>query len=120
MDLARLARMSRRRRRRHERRQKHGRAWGALRIALVGLVSDFLLCVVSFFTLFGYTYVRVAEELPELGQYSAAELAQTSVVYDSRGGRPARPSCSWTPGTSVSCRNSPRVSGSATLRSASR
>ena len=53
MDLARLAWMSRRRRRRHERRQKHGRALGALRSALVGLVSIFLLCVVSFFALFG-------------------------------------------------------------------
>jgi hypothetical protein len=53
MDLARLARMSRRRRRRHERRQKHGRAWGVLRSALVELVSVFLLCVVSFFALFG-------------------------------------------------------------------
>ena len=77
MDLARLARMSRRRCRRHERRQKHDRSWGALRIALVGLVSVFLLCVVSFFALFGYIYARVAAELPE--------LAQTSVVYDSRG-----------------------------------
>ncbi len=85
MDLARLARMSRRRCRRHERRHKHGRPWGALRIALVGLVSVFLLCVVSFFAPFGYIYDRVAAELPELGQYSAAELAQTYVVYDSRG-----------------------------------
>jgi penicillin-binding protein 1A len=85
MDLARLARMRRCRRKRHERRQNHGRAWGALRIALVGLVSVFLFCVVSFFALFGYTYARVAEELPELGQYSAAELAQTFVVYDSSG-----------------------------------
>ena len=74
MDLAKLARMSRRRCRRHERRQKHDRSWGALRIALV---SVFLLCVVSFFALFGYIYARVAAELPE--------LAQTSVVYDSRG-----------------------------------
>ncbi|MDQ4002324.1 MAG: hypothetical protein M3259_00605 [Actinomycetota bacterium] len=56
-----------------------------MRIALVGLVSVFLLCVVSFFALFGYIYARVAAELLELGQYSAAELAQTSVVYDSRG-----------------------------------
>ena len=34
---------------------------------------------------FSYTYAKVSEDLPELDQYSATELAQTSTVYDSTG-----------------------------------
>jgi membrane carboxypeptidase/penicillin-binding protein len=65
--------------------QKRGRVWSLVRITLVGPISVSLFFVVMLFALFSYTYARVAEELPELDQYSATELAQTSVVYDSDG-----------------------------------
>jgi penicillin-binding protein 1A len=41
--------------------------------------------VVGAFALFGYSYARVAEQVPELDRYAATELAQTSVVYDAEG-----------------------------------
>jgi penicillin-binding protein 1A len=85
VDLEGLARLSRRRRQRQMKRQKRGRVWSLVRITLVGLISVSLLFVVMLFAVFTYTYARVAEELPELDQYSAIELAQTSVVYDSDG-----------------------------------
>ena len=65
-------------------RQKRDRTWGYVRIVVIGLVSVFLLTVASVLALFGYTYAMVFEDLPELDQYSA-ELAQTSIVYDSVG-----------------------------------
>ena len=77
--------MSRRRQRKSVKRQKRDRTWGYVRIAVIGLVSVFLLTVASILALFGYTYAMVSENLPELEQYSAAELAQTSIVYDSDG-----------------------------------
>src|SRR3712207_6361284 len=80
-----LVRMSRRRQRKCVKRQKRDRVWGYVRIAVIGLVSVFLLSVTSLLALFGYTYAMVSEDLPELDQYSAAELAQTSIVYDSVG-----------------------------------
>jgi penicillin-binding protein 1A len=80
-----LVRMSRRRQRKYVKRQKHDQVWGYVRIAVIGLVSVFLLSVTSLLALFGYTYAMVSEDLPELDQYSAAELAQTSIVYDSVG-----------------------------------
>src|SRR3712207_2261259 len=80
-----LVRMSRRRQRKAVKRQKRDRAWGYVRIAVIGLVSVFLVTVTSVLALFGYTYAMVSEDLPELDQYSAAELAQTSTVYDSAG-----------------------------------
>ena len=80
-----LVRMSRRRQRKYVKRQKRDRVWGYVRIAVIGLVSVFLLSVTSLLALFGYIYAIVSEDLPELDQYSAAELAQTSIVYDSVG-----------------------------------
>ena len=56
-----------------------------MRLAVVGLVSVILVSVVALCGTFAYTYAQVAEDLPELDQYSATELAQTSVVYDSSG-----------------------------------
>ena len=85
MDHEGLARLSRRRQRRQVKRQKRDRTWSVVRIALVGLVSVFLASVVALVGTFAYTYAQVAEDLPELDQYSATELAQTSVVYDSGG-----------------------------------
>ena len=80
-----LARLSRRRQRRQVKRQKRDRTWSIVRIAVVGLVSVFLASVVALVGTFAYTYAQVAEDLPELNQYSATELARTSVVYDSTG-----------------------------------
>ena len=80
-----LVRMSRRRQRKSVKRQKRDRIWGYVRIAVIGLIAVFLLTVTSVLALFGYTYATVSEDLPELDQYSAAELAQTSIVYDSAG-----------------------------------
>jgi penicillin-binding protein 1A len=85
MDHEGLARLSRRRQRRQVKRQKRDRTWSVVRIAVVGLVSVFLASVVALVGTFAYTYAQVAEDLPELDQYSATELAQTSVVYDSSG-----------------------------------
>ena len=85
MDHEGLARLSRRRQRRQVKRQKRDRTWSVVRIAVVGLVSVFLASVVALVGTFAYSYAQVAEDLPELDQYSATELAQTSVVYDSGG-----------------------------------
>jgi penicillin-binding protein 1A len=85
MDHEGLARLSRRRQRRQVKRQKRDRTWSVVRIAVVGLISVFLASVVALVGSFAYTYAHVAEDLPELDQYSATELAQTSVVYDSTG-----------------------------------
>ncbi len=85
MDREVLARIGRHRRKRQAKRWRRGRVWSAVRISLVGLFSVSLISVVSFFAFFGYTYARVAEDLPELDQYSATELAQTSIVYDREG-----------------------------------
>jgi penicillin-binding protein 1A len=85
MDLEDLARVSRRRRRRQIKRQSRGRAWGIVRILLVGLFSASLLSVVAGVGAFAYTYRTVSENLPELDRYRNTELAQTSVVYNSAG-----------------------------------
>jgi penicillin-binding protein 1A len=85
MDHEGLARLSRRRQRPQVKRQKRDRTWSVVRIAVVGLVSVFLASVVALVGTFAYTYAQVAEDLPELDQYSTTELAQTSVVYDSTG-----------------------------------
>ena len=44
-----------------------------------------VLGVVVLFASFGQTYVALAEDMPELDNYSSTELAQTSVVYDANG-----------------------------------
>lgn len=84
VDCETLARISHRRWERKTQRRRD-RAWGALRISLIALFSVALISGVSFFALFGYTYARVAEDLPELDNYPAVELAQTSTVYDATG-----------------------------------
>ena len=85
MDLEDLARVSRRRKRRQIKRKSRGRAWGIVRILLVGLFSASLLSVVAGVGAFAYTYRTVSENLPELDRYRNTELAQTSVVYNSAG-----------------------------------
>ncbi|HKH76360.1 MAG TPA: PBP1A family penicillin-binding protein, partial [Rubrobacteraceae bacterium] len=85
MDLEDLARVSRRRKRRQIKHQSRGRAWGIVRILLVGLFSASLLSAVAGVGAFAYTYRTVSENLPELDRYRNTELAQTSVVYNSAG-----------------------------------
>jgi len=85
MDHEGLARLGRRRQKRQTKRQRRDRVWGFVRIAVIGLISVFLASVVALVSTFAYTYAEVSEDLPELDQYPAAELAQTSVVYDSTG-----------------------------------
>jgi hypothetical protein len=70
-----LVRMSRHRQRKSVKPQKRDRTWGYVRIVVIRLVSVFLLTVASVLAFFGYTYAMVFEDLPELDQYSAAELA---------------------------------------------
>ena len=85
MDHEGLARLSRRRQRRQTKRERRYRAWSLVRIAVVGLVSVFLASAVALVGTFAYTYAQVSRDLPELDDYPATELAQTSVVYDSTG-----------------------------------
>jgi hypothetical protein len=54
MDLEDLARVSRRRKRRQIKRQSRGRAWGIVRILLVGVFSASLLSVVAGVGAFAY------------------------------------------------------------------
>jgi penicillin-binding protein 1A len=85
MDLEDLARVSRRRKRRQIKRKSRGRAWGIVRILLVGLFSASLLSVVAGVGAFAYTLQDGLRNLPELDRYRNTELAQTSVVYNSAG-----------------------------------
>ena len=56
-----------------------------LRGVVVGLVAVFLLSTVAAVGAFAYAYRSFSENLPDLSGYRAAELAQTSTVYDARG-----------------------------------
>jgi penicillin-binding protein 1A len=85
MDHEGLVRLSHRRQRRQTKRQRRDRVWSFVRITVIGLISIFLASTVAFVGTFAYTYAKVSEDLPDLDQYSATELAQTSVVYDSTG-----------------------------------
>lgn len=76
-----LVRMSRRRRRmRHK-----SNVWAKVRTAFLFLCALGLAGLVVMFASFSYTYATVANDLPELDNYSSAELAQTSIVYDAEG-----------------------------------
>jgi penicillin-binding protein 1A len=59
--------------------------WAWVRIAFLMLCALAVLSLVGVFATFSYTYAQVSEEVPELDNYSSAELAQTSVVYDNEG-----------------------------------
>jgi len=74
-----------RRRRRHS--QRGGGTLSRVRNALVFLGLASLAAAVFALVSFGYAYESFADELPEIDDYQAAELAQTSVVYD-RDGEP--------------------------------
>ncbi|HEX2181427.1 MAG TPA: transglycosylase domain-containing protein [Rubrobacteraceae bacterium] len=76
-----LRRMNRRRRRA----RKKGNWLAAARTFFLILCAVGILGVVVLFASFGQTYTALAEDMPQLDDYSSTELAQTSVVYDANG-----------------------------------
>ncbi|MEJ7871489.1 MAG: transglycosylase domain-containing protein, partial [Rubrobacteraceae bacterium] len=56
-----------------------------MRVSVIGIISVFFASLATLVFTFARTYAGVSEDLPELDQYSATELAQTSIVYDSTG-----------------------------------
>src|SRR5215218_219217 len=81
MQNGNLRRMNRRRRRA----RKKSNWLAAARNAFLLLFGVAILGVVVLFASFSQTYAAVAEDMPELDDYSSTELAQTSVVYDANG-----------------------------------
>lgn len=71
---------------RRRRRQRNGnKFWSRVRTVFVFLCMAFVLSVAAFVVSFGYTYFRVARDLPKLSDYKSVRLAQTSVVYNDKG-----------------------------------
>ena len=81
MQNGNLRRMNRRRRLA----RKKSNWLAAARNAFLLLFGAAILGVVVLFASFSQTYAAVAEDMPELDDYSSTELAQTSVVYDANG-----------------------------------
>ena len=81
MQNGNLRRINRRRRRF---RKKSNWLAKARNVFLI-LCSVAILGVVALFASFGQTYTALAEDMPELDDYSSTELAQTSLVYDTNG-----------------------------------
>lgn len=73
--------------RRRRRRQHTSRLWPRVRALLLALCVMVLVGALGAVTSFGYSYNRFQSELPDLDDYEATQLAQTSVVYD-RDGEP--------------------------------
>ena len=71
--------------RRKRRRQHRGRLWPRLRALLLALCVLSMIGLLGAVASFGYAYNRFERELPDLDDYEAAQLAQTSVVYDRNG-----------------------------------
>ena len=82
MQNGNLLRMSRRRRRL---RSRKGKFLPVLRNAFLFLCAGGILGIVFLFASFNQAYASLADDMPELGDYSSTELAQTSVVYDANG-----------------------------------
>ena len=82
MQNGNLLRMTRRRRRLRSRKSKF---LPILRNAFLFLCAGAILGVVFLFVSFSQTYAVLAEDMPQLDDYSSTELAQTSVVYDANG-----------------------------------
>jgi penicillin-binding protein 1A len=80
MQNGNLRRMNRRRRTR-----KKSNWLATARNVFLILCAVGVLGVVVLFASFGQTYTALAEDMPELDDYSSTELAQTSVVYDANG-----------------------------------
>jgi penicillin-binding protein 1A len=75
----------RRRNRRRRQARKKSNWLAAARNVFLLLFGAAILGVVVLFASFSQTYAAVAEDMPELDDYSSTELAQTSVVYDANG-----------------------------------
>jgi penicillin-binding protein 1A len=75
-----LARLSRRRLR-----SRKSRYLPILRNAFLLFCFAAIFGVVVLFASFSYTYTALANDMPELNDYSSMELAQTSLVYDANG-----------------------------------
>jgi penicillin-binding protein 1A len=71
--------------RRRRRTRKKSNWLATARNVFLILFAVGVLGVVVLFASFGQTYVALAEDMPELDNYSSTELAQTSVVYDANG-----------------------------------
>jgi penicillin-binding protein 1A len=71
--------------RRRRRTRKKSNWLATARNVFLILCAVGVLGVVVLFASFGQTYVALAEDMPELDEYSSTELAQTSVVYDANG-----------------------------------
>jgi penicillin-binding protein 1A len=82
MQNGNLLRMTRRRRRLRSRKSKF---LPILRNAFLFLCAGTILGLVFLFVSFSQTYAVLAEDMPQLDDYSSTELAQTSVVYDANG-----------------------------------
>src|SRR5215216_4170696 len=76
------ARMSGRRRRL---RSRKGRFVPFLRNAFLLFCMAVFLGIIGLFVSFSQSYTALADNMPELDDYSSTELAQTSVVYDANG-----------------------------------
>jgi penicillin-binding protein 1A len=79
VDYDGITRVGRRRRRRQKRNSGSLGAFLGIVAAAAGLAC------IAFFASFAYTYARVAENLPQVGEYNVGPLAQTSIVYDADG-----------------------------------
>jgi penicillin-binding protein 1A len=70
---------------RHRRARKKGNWLAKARTAFLLLFAAVVLGIIVLFASFSHTYTAVAEDMPQLDDYSSTELAQTSVVYDANG-----------------------------------
>jgi penicillin-binding protein 1A len=75
----------RRMNRRHHRARNKSNWLAKARTAFLLLFAAWVLGIIVLFASFSYTYTAVAEDMPQLDDYSSAELAQTSIVYDANG-----------------------------------
>jgi penicillin-binding protein 1A len=75
----------RRMNRRHHRGRNKSNWLAKARTAFLLLFAAWVLGIIVLFASFSYTYTAVAEDMPQLDDYSSTELAQTSIVYDANG-----------------------------------
>src|SRR5215217_4131936 len=75
----------RRMNRRHHRARNKSNWLAKARTAFLLLFAAWVLGIIVLFASFSYTYTAVAEDMPQLDDYSSTELAQTSIVYDANG-----------------------------------
>jgi penicillin-binding protein 1A len=70
---------------RHHRARNKSNWLAKARTAFLLLFAAWVLGIIVLFASFSYTYTAVAEDMPQLDDYSSTELAQTSIVYDANG-----------------------------------